>query len=123
MAATFDPALSTDKDWVRLLIGDTAAPFTLQDETIEALLTEALALGASALGSKYCAAAQAGEVALSRWTASGGGTVEKQVSKLKISYIGSSNSGATDAWRGYLAGLKTKCTQLSLTRPAVIKAW
>lgn len=123
MAATFDPALSTDKDWVRVLIGDTVAPFTIQDETIEAILVEAIATGASALGAKYCAAAQAGEVALSRWTALGGATIEKQVSKLKISYIGSSDSGATDAWREYLKGLKQKCTQLSLSSPAVLKSW
>lgn len=124
MAATFDPALATDKDWVRLLTGDTAAPFALQDETIEALLTEASAQGASAAGRKYCAAAQAGSMALAHWMHIGGGIVEKQVSKLSITYAGGgSGSGATEAYTAYLQGLKAKCTELSLTAPAAIKAW
>lgn len=39
MSASFDPALNTDKDYVRFLIGDTStSAWLVQDETIEAIL-------------------------------------------------------------------------------------
>ena len=121
MSATFDPALGDDVSWVRLLIGDTdVTAAQLQDETIEALLTEALAHGASAQAAKYCAAAQAGEVAAARWQALGKSVVERQVSKLRIRY---SEGQALAAYRTYLQGLKQRCTHLSLSEPVVLKAW
>lgn len=120
---SFDPSLPTDKDWVRLLIGDTDAPETLADSTIEALIAEALALGASAEGAKYCAAAQAGGLMAAGWTASSSGIAEKTVSKLRIQYGGGSSGSAVEVYNTYLAGLKEKCTRLSLSRPSVLKAW
>lgn len=41
MAATFDSGLAELKDRARLAMGDIAAPFLLDDETYEALLTDA----------------------------------------------------------------------------------
>lgn len=39
MAFSFNPSLSTDRDWVRLRIGDTDASWPLlQDDTIDAIL-------------------------------------------------------------------------------------
>lgn len=123
MAATFDSSLLTDKDWVRQLIGDTASPFALDDETILAIIAEVTANGAATAGIKYCAAAQAGELLAAGWTASSAGKVEKAVSKLRIQYGGGGGGSAIDVYNTYLAGLKQKCTHYSLSRPAFIKAW
>lgn len=122
MAATFDASLLTDKDWVRVLTGDTAAPFALQDETILVILAEVTVLGASAEGAKYCAAAQAGSVAAAHWMSMTGGIVEKVVSKLRIQYAGGGTQSALEAYDNYLATLRQKCTHLSLSKPALIKA-
>lgn len=123
MAATFDAALQTDKDWVRMLTGDTDAPFDLSDESIKAILIEVVRQGASAEGAKYCAAAQAGGLMAAGWTASSGGKAEKTVSKLSIQYGGAGSGSAIEAYSAYLDTLKEKCTRLSLSRPAMLKAW
>lgn len=121
---SFDPALSTTKDWVRLLVGDDdPANESLADDTINAIITEVTNLGASGEGIKYCAAAQAGELLAASWTANSAGKVEKAVSKLRIQYGGGGAGSAIETYNTYLAGLKEKCTRLSLSRPAVLKAW
>lgn len=126
---SFDPALSTTKDWVRLLIGDDdPANEALADATIEAIITEVTNLGATGEGIKYCAAAQAGELLAASWTANSAGKVEKAVSKLRIQYGGGGAGSAIETYNTYLAGLKEKCTRLSLSgapsaRPALLKAW
>ena len=121
---SFDPALPTDRDWVRLLIGDDDPLHEqLADATIDAIIAEVLANGASAAGAKYCAAAQAGQLVAAGWVAAQGGKVEKQVSKLRIQYGGGGQASALDAYDKYLAGLAQKCTHLSLTTPALLKAW
>jgi hypothetical protein len=121
---SFDPSLPTDKDWVRLLIGDTdPTDEAVDDSTIAAILVEVMANGASAAGAKYCAAAQAGSVAAAFWIASTGGVVEKQVSKLRIQYGGGGQQSALAAYDAYLNGLRQKCTDLSLSKPALLKAW
>lgn len=121
---SFNPALPTDRDWVRLLIGDNdPADETLADETIDAIITEVTNLGANGEGIKYCAAAQAGELVAAGWTASTKGAVEKAVSKLRIQYGGTGGGNAIELYNTYLAGLREKCTRLSLSRPASLKAW
>lgn len=123
MAWSFDPALPTDKDWVRILIGDTdVADQAIADETIAAILAEVIALGASANAAKYCAAAQAGSVAMAAWMSSTSGIVEKVVSKLRIQYAGGGQQSALEAYDSYLDGLRRKCTDLSLSQPALLKA-
>lgn len=120
----FNPALPTDLDWVRLLIGDDdPTNEALADATIAAIIAEVQALGASATGTKYCAAAQAGELMAAGWTASSSGVVEKTVSKLRIAYGTGGGGSAIDAYNSYLTGLKAKCTNLSLSAPAGLKAW
>lgn len=80
MTQTYDPSLSTDKDWVRFTIGDTTfsstVPALLSDEEIEALLADE--------ENKYLAAAEALDSLRVRWSNGGKGVLEKQVSKLKI---------------------------------------
>jgi len=121
---SFDPALPTDRDWMRLLTGDTdTANEQLADTTLDALLVEAVAHGASAAGAKYCAAAQAGELMAARWQVTAGPIAEKTVSKLRLVYQGGSQSSAIESYRAYLTTLKDKCTQLSLQSPSLLKAW
>jgi len=121
---SWDPALPTNKDWVRLLIGDNdPLDEALADATIEAIITEVTNLGATGEGIKYCAAAQAGELMAAGWTASSAGHVEKAVSKLRIQYGGGGTGSAIETYNSYLAGLKQKCTHYSLSRPALLKAW
>lgn len=121
---SFNPALPTNRDWVRLLIGDDDPLHEqLEDATIDAILTEVLAQGASAAGAKYCAAAQAGRLVAAGWVASQAGKVEKQVSKLRIQYGGGGQSSALDAYDKYLNGLAQQCTHQSLSTPALLKAW
>lgn len=121
---SFNPALPTDRDWVRLLIGDDdPAHEQLADETIDAIIAAVLAEGATASGAKYCAAAQAGKLVAAGWVAAQAGKVEKQVSKLRIQYGGGGQSSALDAYDKYLTDLARKCTHQSLSTPALLKAW
>lgn len=121
---SFDPALPTDRDWVRLLIGDDDPLHEqLADATLDAIIVEVLAQGATAGAAKYCAAAQAGRLVAAGWVASQAGKVEKQVSKLRIQYGGGGQSSALDAYDKYLDVLAQKCTHQSLSTPALIKAW
>lgn len=94
MAATYDPTLSENKDWVRLLIGDrdVIRPF-LSDDEIEAILVENN-------NNKYYAAAQAAEaiVAKSR------GLVEKAVDDLRLRW----SDNAKSAYWEYIKRLRNK---------------
>ena len=74
MAATYDPNISTDKDWVRLQIGDRAATFVLQNEEITFILAEE--------PNKWYAAAACGELIIG----SRKGIAEKMVDNLRIEY-------------------------------------
>lgn len=78
MAATFDASLSTNKDWVRYLIGDTdTGNAYVQDETIEAVLGEE--------NNKYTAASRVARGIYMRLT--GGGTLEdRKVGETRIRY-------------------------------------
>lgn len=121
---SFNPALPTDRDWVRLLIGDDdPLKESLNDGTIDAILTEVIAGGASAVGAKYCAAAQAGQLVAASWVSAQAGKVEKQVSKLRIQYGGGGQGSALAAYNEYLTGLAQRCTHASLSTPALLKAW
>jgi hypothetical protein len=86
---TYDPTLSTDKDWVRFLIGDrgtstgvgttiTGARFS--DEEILAVV--------AAEPNKWLAAAQCGD----RIVAAGAGAVAKAVGDLKLEWSDASDS-------------------------------
>src|SRR5262245_50501418 len=106
MAATYDPTLPRDKDWVRLQIGDrgtfSAAPAitgaVLSDEEINAILAEE--------ANKYLAAARLGDVILAK----GRGVVSKSVSSLSLSW-GDSPEGS---YRAHLQRLRERGCQLLL---------
>jgi hypothetical protein len=78
MAWTYDTSLSTDKDWVRFLIGDTNTNAQLvQDETIEAILTAEMNV--------YMAAAEICEY-IARGLTRGGTVKDRKVGETKIGY-------------------------------------
>lgn len=106
MAATYDPTLATDRDWVRFLIGDrTVASARLQDEEIDAVLTEEQ--------NKYLAAARCAEIAF------GGtqGLVEKAVDDLRLKY----SDNADSAYWKYIESLREKGARLTYERPHMFK--
>lgn len=90
MSATYDPNLSTERDFIRFLIGDTSAPFTLSDEEIDALILDST-YGESR-ARKYFVAADALTFLSLRWASSGKGITSKSVSRLSISYGNSTSA-------------------------------
>ena len=109
MPATYDPALSTDKDWVRFLSGDrTVSSARLQDEEIDALLGEE--------GNRHLAAARALEIGVA---ASRGGVIEKTVDDLKLKF----SDTAEGALARYIAKLREKGNRAKLARPSHFKIY
>lgn len=122
MSATFDPALSTDRDLVRALIGDTdVSQAQILDETIDALIAAHVSRGASASGAPYGAAADAGEQMAAKWSADSRGIAQRTVSKLTVRRA--EGQSLTSAYKEYLQSLRARCTDLSLSAPSVIKSW
>ena len=94
MSATYDPNLSTDMDWVRFLCGDRDTDTAqISDEEIHALLDE--------YPNKYCAAASACEIILSK----SGGMIDKQVGDLRLKWSDEPRS----AYNEYIQGLRARC--------------
>ena len=95
MPKTFDPNLSTDKDWVRMLTGDRdISRSSVTDEEINAVL--------EAEGNRYRAAYQIGMTIYSIQ----GGIVSKQVDDLRIDYDKSTKG--SDAYLKYLKSLQMR---------------
>ncbi len=105
-AATYDPAIPTDKDFVRLMSGDRdiSRP-ALYDGEIEMLLSEEV--------NKYLAAARACELILSRSK----GLVTKQVGDLKLQYADSEKS----AYFRHSQKLREQGARRSSTGPQVLR--
>jgi hypothetical protein len=114
MASTYDPALPTDKDWVRFLIGDKNTPDSVfSDEEIFAALTE--------WPGKYCAAANllsANRAALLTTT---GGVTSKSVGNLSISY-GSATQSPESALTDLIDRLMGRCLNAA-TSDAFLKIY
>jgi len=73
----YDPAVSTDKDWVRRTIGDIdSSNFEFYDEEITAFLTNS--------DNRHFAAADALEAMYVKWLGSGKGVMEKKVENLWV---------------------------------------
>lgn len=93
MAATFDPSMPREVDWIRLLTGDTdVASARLPDETLAALYVQER--------NRWLAAAAALE--LLRATSSGE-VIEKTVGDLKITFA---NGAAVDALERHVCSLR-----------------
>lgn len=87
MAATYDPALPTDRDWVRLLLQDHAnlASPLFSDEEIDAVLT-ATTQTITSPAARYFAAATLLTAAHTAWMSKGRGVASKKVEKLSIAF-------------------------------------
>lgn len=108
MSFSYNPAVPSDLDFVRLKCGDTdpTSP-QLQDEEIAALLAdEANFFPGSTLAVRYSAAATALSMLLARWAGAGRGVVSIQVSRLSI-HQGVDQS-AVDAVRAEISSLKAQ---------------
>jgi hypothetical protein len=124
MACTFAPALPTNKDWVRLLTGDTDVPAgcVLSDEEINALVDEVVAEHGSGVHTKYCAASLAGTalaaVALS--TVSAGDVLRKAVGRLSITR--QSGVDVRTAYQSHIDSLEARCNELMVPRPRTFES-
>lgn len=106
MSFSYDPALATDRDWVRFLLGDTTdTSAKLTNEEISAVLREEK--------NKYLAAARCGHLFLERGGA--GKVLSKSVDGLSVSYGNPSYSdlkAKIDQWHEHgcwlLLGTKPK---------------
>lgn len=106
MSFTYDPALVSDRDWVRFFVADRIqARAVLADEEIDALLTEE--------ANKYLAAARAGEMMLAR----NGSLVDKWVGDLRLRF----NDSPQSTYRNYLTGLRKRGCELLLPRNRAFK--
>ena len=122
MAATYDPALPANLDWVRFLIGDTDVSGTsarLQDEEILALIAEEVAETGAGVWTKYFAAAAALEALVNRWSTAAKGVLAKQVSKLSIRY--GTESSAAEALRSRAQDYRERGAALLIPKPAVFR--
>lgn len=101
--ATYNPALPTDKDWVRFFTGDTDVDpvddAELDDNEIAALLVEER--------NKYLASARAGECIIAR----GLDAVSKAVDDLKLD----TSEGPSSAYRQHLQKLRERGAEIQLT--------
>lgn len=99
ITATYDPALTTDKDWVRLLVADRDLDkAVLDDAEITALL--------SVHPNRYYAAAEAVFLIIAKTK----GIVDKQVGDLRIQWGGSTR----DAYTKYAQHLRELGAETSL---------
>ena len=124
MACTFDPNLGTNKDWVRLLTGDTDVPAgcILSDEEINALVAEVVSEHGSGVHTKYCAASLAGTalaaVALS--AVSAGDVLRKVVGRLSITR--QSGVDMRTAYQSHIDSLEARCNELMVSRPRTFES-
>lgn len=119
--ATYDPALSSDADWVRFLAGDKdVANPRLDDAEIEALLAAEQSNGKSGGQSSqvYLAAARAVEQMFTRWQVTAQGIVETQIGGLRLKR--GDGSASREAIDGLVQSLRTRGNILLMgrTRPA-----
>ncbi len=87
MPVTYDPTLSTDRDWVRFLTRDTSlTAAALQDEEIDAMLLEESVSVPAAL--KYVTAARVLGLLVSQWASVSQGLKSKTIGRLKLEWGG-----------------------------------
>jgi hypothetical protein len=120
MTCTYDYDLSTYRDWVRRLTNDTGAQSDcfLEDEEIDALITESITRFGSGAWTKYSAAADALEM-----RAQSGAIIEatngvkrKRVGRLEIEHgVG---ADALVELRKQVAKLRAKSAALMARRPS-----
>lgn len=106
MDGTYDPALPTEKDWVRCNVGDRGpTTFILDDDEIAAILLQER--------NKWMAAFRCGSIIIAR----GRGAVSKAVDGLSISWGDSPESG----FRKHLQTLREEGCRIQLPQDRVFE--
>lgn len=107
MAATYDPTLPVDKDYVRFVLGDTDVPEAadLMDEEILAILEDEQ--------NKYLAAARCGEIIIGK----NKGVVSKNVDNLGISF----GDSPTSSYRALIQRLREDGANRLLSKNQVFR--
>ncbi len=105
MATTYDASLGSNKDWVRLLIGDNATPMVLTDEEIDGIIGEQTSTGKA---TKYFAAADALLIFYGTQKSGRRGVVDRQMGKLRLRF--GEDVSAENAINKAAAELRTKGT-------------
>ncbi len=103
MATTYDASLGTNKDWVRLFIGDNSAPMVLTDEEIDGIVAEQTSTGKA---TKYFAAADALTILYGIFKADRKGVVDRQMGKLRLRF--GEDISAENAFNKAAGQLRTK---------------
>lgn len=119
MTCTYDPTLPTNRDWVRLLVGDTNTPnCSISDEEIDAIISESVRDNGTGEWTKYCAAADA----LALLAQSGAlieasdGVERKRVGRLELER--GAGTTAMKELREREKRLRVKCVSMKLRKPA-----
>jgi hypothetical protein len=106
MSLTYSPTLDTDRDWVRMQIGDRDLDnATFEDEEIDAILAEE--------ANKYLAAARLGEIILGRTK----GLVEKAVGDLRLRF----GENPNNAYNQHLQKLRERGAELMQPTPRAFR--
>lgn len=123
----FNPALATDLDWVRFLVGDWKDCPQVPSELIEAMLIDAADTYGAGKWNRYWVAAMVLEAMIVQWRASTKGTAEEEVSRLRIKYGGTGGlmdqmlTDKANAYRTHAAWLmhpKPKAFAILGTKPS-----
>jgi hypothetical protein len=125
LAATYDPTLPTDKDYVRFLVPDTdvspATDATFSDEEITAVIAEQTAKGRTGASTKYFATWQLLGIQLSTLASAGGGRKEKEVDDLRIGW--GMDAGSADSLRERRSSMWAEGVRCLVPRPILMKAY
>ncbi len=120
MSATYERTLLTDLDWVRFLVGDTnISSALLQDEEIDAIISEEVAFGITGQALKYYAAARCLSSLLSRWSSAGQGITRKTVDDLSIWW--QSDGSGSKSIEARIQELRERGSYLMCPRPRSFK--
>lgn len=120
MSFSYDPSLSTDRDWVRFLVSDTeVATAKVQDEEIDAVLSEESGGVAVAAALKYVAAARILSMLSSRWASAGGGVMAKTLSRLRLEWGISGDTAEVINYR--IRYLLKRASEITTSKPLAFK--
>jgi hypothetical protein len=122
MAATYDPSLGTDRDYVRFLVPDrdTANP-KFQDEEIDAVISEQQGKGRTGKSTKYFAAAQLVSVQISSNALTGNGIQRKEVDELEVEY--GIDTGTKESLLNHQEWLLAEGRRCLAPRPRMFRAY
>jgi hypothetical protein len=125
MAATYDPTLATDADYVRFLVPDTdvtpATDAQFSDEEIAAVIAEEQSNGRTGASTKYFVAAVLLGILRSKFATLGEGRRRKIVDELEVEY--GQHDSADEALEHRIDDLNAKGRRLLHPRPRLFKAY